>query len=106
MLSRTWSKRDEPGQVRRDSSSCRSAHSKAIGSGMSRGGELVNVPQTSPKMEPILIETGRGVTGFCTRSWHSSAGEVTRSSRQAARSEEHTSEPQSRPHLVCRLLLE
>src|SRR5436305_5052806 len=29
-----------------------------------------------------------------------------RESRQAERSEEHTSELQSRPHLVCRLLLE
>src|SRR3989442_4864800 len=40
---------------------------------------------------------------------HSSAGFAgTRSARPAknARSEEHTSELQSRPHLVCRLLLE
>src|SRR6266699_4180122 len=29
-----------------------------------------------------------------------------RSTRRCARSEEHTSELQSRPHLVCRLLLE
>ena len=68
MLSRTWSNKDEPGQVRRDSFSCRSAHSKAIGSGMSLGGELVSVPQTSPRIELIRIETGRGVTGFCAMS--------------------------------------
>src|SRR5690554_7161488 len=39
----------------------------------------------------------------------SSAGGVTRlesRAAQAVRSEEHTSELQSRPHLVCRLLLE
>src|SRR6266498_5412616 len=34
-------------------------------------------------------------------SWHPPRGDVARS-----RSEEHTSELQSRPHLVCRLLLE
>jgi hypothetical protein len=33
---------------------------------MSRGGELVNVPQSSPRMEPIRIEIGRGLIGF----WH------------------------------------
>src|SRR5436305_9941646 len=37
-------------------------------------------------------------TGVCARIW-TGAG-------SAARSEEHTSELQSRPHLVCRLLLE
>src|SRR3989442_7151605 len=34
------------------------------------------------------------------------AGEVPRELHRTARSEEHTSELQSRPHLVCRLLLE
>src|SRR5436305_11043710 len=33
-------------------------------------------------------------------------GKTLRSSRTRLRSEEHTSELQSRPHLVCRLLLE
>src|SRR6266498_4312626 len=37
------------------------------------------------------------------RSWHSRARP---SHPQCRRSEEHTSELQSRPHLVCRLLLE
>src|SRR5436305_3047864 len=36
------------------------------------------------------------------RRWHTQVGERT----SASRSEEHTSELQSRPHLVCRLLLE
>src|SRR3989442_675364 len=36
--------------------------------------------------------------GFCTAGWEVTA--------KVARSEEHTSELQSRPHLVCRLLLE
>src|SRR5436305_11705310 len=34
------------------------------------------------------------------------AGRRRRGCRDAARSEEHTSELQSRPHIVCRLLLE
>src|SRR3712207_8030050 len=59
----------------------------------------------------------------CTRSWHRHAPPQTgstsasrvpitapttsvRSSRRPARSEEHTSELQSRQYLVCRLLLE
>src|SRR6202043_2729726 len=33
-------------------------------------------------------------------------GELSRTVRSFSRSEEHTSELQSRPHLVCRLLLE
>src|SRR3989442_5774761 len=47
---------------------------------------------------------------FCVAAWRR-AGRVTRAKRVRAdehgeRSEEHTSELQSRPHLVCRLLLE
>src|SRR2546429_6977295 len=47
--------------------------------------------------------------GPCARAWHSqgicdrSVGRITKSRH---RSEEHTSELQSRLHLVCRLLLE
>src|SRR3989442_8340914 len=44
---------------------------------------------------------------FCERSMHSRR--IDRSQKrteQRIRSEEHTSELQSRPHLVCRLLLE
>src|SRR5215813_11954175 len=42
---------------------------------------------------PPCLDPGRGRTPRGTRSW-------------VRRSEEHTSELQSRPHLVCRLLLE
>src|SRR3989442_9252172 len=37
---------------------------------------------------------------------HAARGRGGQQDRQCARSEEHTSELQSRPHLVCRLLLE
>src|SRR3989442_2710282 len=40
------------------------------------------------------------------RATGSSARSPARAFRQQGRSEEHTSELQSRPHLVCRLLLE
>src|SRR5215813_15458521 len=51
-----------------------------------------------------ISSSGRSATAFPTRS----ASIPTRASRswRASRSEEHTSELQSRPHLVCRLLLE
>src|SRR5436305_8988124 len=45
----------------------------------------------------------------CAASWSLAASTSTESAGTApsmARSEEHTSELQSRPHLVCRLLLE
>src|SRR5690625_6316284 len=43
-------------------------------------------------------------SGFSTFSWNSSL--ASRSPPEQERSEEHTSELQSRGHLVCRLLLE
>src|SRR5699024_11888476 len=45
-------------------------------------------------------------TGKTARSWTSASRPATSSSRCAGRSEEHTSELQSRFDLVCRLLLE
>src|SRR5690625_6503336 len=39
-------------------------------------------------------------------SWETSLAAITPTISEAARSEEHTSELQSRGHLVCRLLLE
>src|SRR3989442_8457526 len=42
-----------------------------------------------------------GVVGYAPKNTY-----VVRDAREVARSEEHTSELQSRPHLVCRLLLE
>src|SRR5690554_7154425 len=38
--------------------------------------------------------------------WYKYKGKVIRNGIETTRSEEHTSELQSRPHLVCRLLLE
>src|SRR5436305_3425865 len=46
------------------------------------------------------IAVGTGATGF------TSYGDITATAPVGERSEEHTSELQSRPHLVCRLLLE
>src|SRR3989442_6153220 len=51
--------------------------------------------------QPVRRHPGLGAQGGETR------GSVrVRESRRPERSEEHTSELQSRPHLVCRLLLE
>src|SRR2546429_3932877 len=49
------------------------------------------------------VNTGRSRT---IRTWTALNCTTPRSNRFAARSEEHTSELQSRLHLVCRLLLE
>src|SRR2546422_4298582 len=52
----------------------------------------------------------RAVTGACARKWRArnppGACDLLSRPRAAPRSEEHTSELQSRLHLVCRLLLE
>src|SRR5690554_7185880 len=47
-----------------------------------------------------------GSPGCTATSWCSPATSPRTSTPRTARSEEHTSELQSRPHLVCRLLLE
>src|SRR3989442_5826348 len=55
------------------------------------------------------ISTTRFSTGGMPNGLSSlllSLGIQTRTEQQGTRSEEHTSELQSRPHLVCRLLLE
>src|SRR6202043_3413561 len=44
--------------------------------------------------------------GLWVVGWGLGVGSVHSSRRTSLRSEEHTSELQSRPHLVCRLLLE
>src|SRR3989442_5473732 len=56
-----------------------------------------------------LIEaalTPIGVIGGIRGVFFAGIGAAWFTNQQAARSEEHTSELQSRPHLVCRLLLE
>src|SRR2546422_3417812 len=50
--------------------------------------------------DALPISQGRGIHRLCRRERRRSAGDA------APRSEEHTSELQSRLHLVCRLLLE
>src|SRR3989449_5380997 len=58
---------------------------------------------------PISMKTARGC-GSSTKSWRAAAASVPPCCRRRKvwrwRSEEHTSELQSRLHLVCRLLLE
>src|SRR5258705_9779972 len=60
--------------------------------------------------EAVLPQAGAIVGVFVVRRFESlvEAAELLprRARRQQERSEEHTSEFQSRPHLVCRLLLE
>src|SRR3989442_11793771 len=54
-------------------------------------------PSTSADLRPM----------FCARRWHGTWYAIGPGGRvKFVRSEEHTSELQSRPHLVCRLLLE
>src|SRR5690554_7790180 len=53
----------------------------------------------SPAMSISTPSRPRLLRPGCWRAWSTSC-------RAPARSEEHTSELQSRPHLVCRLLLE
>src|SRR5690554_7785821 len=55
--------------------------------------DLERMPQSDPRYDRLLLSEDRIRT---------IAGDL----RAVARSEEHTSELQSRPHLVCRLLLE
>src|SRR5436305_9323216 len=52
----------------------------------------------------IVVTHDPDVAAFCNRQVNMRDGKIT--CRLQNRSEEHTSELQSRPHLVCRLLLE
>src|SRR5690554_7289178 len=65
----------------------------------------------------LLLEAGYEVVGVTLRIWEPPQSKETkedipgvndarRVAEKLGRSEEHTSELQSRPHLVCRLLLE
>src|SRR5215813_500962 len=53
-----------------------------------------------------LLTYNLSAAGFETETTHSGAAALGRAKAFKPRSEEHTSELQSRPHLVCRLLLE
>src|SRR5690554_7592241 len=62
-------------------------------------------------MGPVLYQKKKGETVYSIRAiplggYVSMAGEEVSDFVKIGRSEEHTSELQSRPHLVCRLLLE
>src|SRR5690606_42144987 len=68
-----------------------------------RGRESAVGPVSPPPGREALVGPGRPVRGSGSRC----PGEVRGAARSAgARSEEHTSELQSRENLVCRLLLE
>src|SRR5690625_7121270 len=64
----------------------------------------------SPKAAPVIVITEKPVKNRVTKPAISpiarSGRRVRRSCNRQRRSEEHTSELQSRGHLVCRLLLE
>src|SRR6266498_2223585 len=57
------------------------------------------LPRLPSRLAAGLLPGGLGVAGL-------RLGVASRARGRAERSEEHTSELQSRPHLVCRLLLE
>src|SRR5436305_3717220 len=61
---------------------------------------------TSDAVPAAAATDAASVTSSCSGTIRGSVASTVRGSRAAARSEEHTSELQSRPHLVCRLLLE
>src|SRR5690625_7069719 len=80
------------------------------------GGAFSSRKCLSPPQEPSCVQSESASQRMMSRSWHAFArimGLVSSSRRQlprtnewAKRSEEHTSELQSRGHLVCRLHLE
>src|SRR5436305_8173557 len=60
----------------------------------------------SPNRRPIFISTVDKADSTCFHSPGGNRPVLWKQVESALRSEEHTSELQSRPHLVCRLLLE
>src|SRR3712207_7170776 len=75
--------------------------------------EVVPVEIPQRKGDPIVVKEDEGVRGDTTleslgklRPAFSKEGTITAGSASQIRSEEHTSELQSRQYLVCRLLLE
>src|SRR5207253_5946472 len=75
-------------------------------------GRVVGSAGSRTRAGPVLpllektLELGFGLSFTNTRGKSSHEKEVMRAASLAVRSEEHTSELQSRGHLVCRLLLE
>src|SRR5690554_7718454 len=66
---------------------------------------ILQMLDTGRKTRRIIAQNHAWAIGYNLTALHSAAAGVVEP-RQAARSEEHTSELQSRPHRVCRLLLE
>src|SRR3989442_10075601 len=71
--------------------------------------ELTELPVPTPGLGEVLVRVA--ACGICGSDVHGYDGSSGRRippivMGHEARSEEHTSELQSRPHLVCRLLLE
>src|SRR5436309_7498216 len=65
-----------------------------------------NSPSLCPTMFSVMY-TGMNLFPLCTaRVWPTKSGVMVERRDQVLRSEEHTSELQSRENLVCRLLLE
>src|SRR2546429_1600107 len=66
--------------------------------------------RSRPRPRPELVCDGRGISSENETSWTQRAGPASHGRLatlpEQLRSEEHTSELQSRLHLVCRLLLE
>src|SRR5690554_7337813 len=79
---------------------------------------MIRRPQSAPLFPYTTLFRSQWLSGYATDNLHiagSSMGgaiasvmahTLDRPPRTVTRSEEHTSELQSRPHLVCRLLLE
>src|SRR3989442_8883013 len=63
-------------------------------------------PYTTLFRSDLTAKYFRGVELLDVRARDTALGVVRVKDRRSVRSEEHTSELQSRPHLVCRLLLE
>src|SRR5690554_7638208 len=72
-------------------------------SGRSRGFGFVEMPDDAAAQKAIEELNNAEVGG---RTIVVNQSEERKEGRRPSRSEEHTSELQSRPHLVCRLLLE
>src|SRR3712207_6901241 len=63
-------------------------------------------PKTRPRGTPVSPKVPSSSSRWCSAQEVSTAKPSARSRRTQRRSEEHTSELQSRQYLVCRLLLE
>src|SRR5690625_5543443 len=84
-------------------------HCRAAGRGRVQAARLFPTGNVGPAMTALTLSASRRATGFA--SWPAArvaatGRGVTPSRPGLFRSEEHTSELQSRGHLVCRLLLE